>query len=126
MAAKHSCRLSKKKIKSLLEFLTFIKGLHPQNRKVALKYVNDDGINFISESIYNALYNSNCTSLLSKRKLRQIVKTLKPNANLYKQLSCKALSSDVKRKKIIQTSTGLPLLFTAILPFLSSLLISKR
>ena len=96
----------------------FIKGLHPHNRKIASKYVNDDGMNFISESIYNTLYNSNCTSLISKRKLRQIVKTLKPKANLYKQLSYKALSSDVKRKKIIQTGTELPLLFTAFLPFL--------
>ena len=126
MAPKEKCKLSKTKIKKLLEFLSFIKGLNKNNRKIALKYASEDGLDFISESIFNTLYNSDCTSLLSKKKFKKLVKTLKPHAHMYKQLSQKNLPSAKKRTKIIQSGTGLPLLLSAIIPFLSSLLLTKK
>ena len=125
MTLRSKCKISRKKIRDLLKFLKFINSFKKNNHKVALQFLSDDGLDYISESIYNVLYNPDCTSSLPKAKLRNLIRTLSPQSNLYKKVSKKNLSTKTRRKNLIQSGSGISLLLSTVVPFLTSLLLSK-
>ena len=126
MASKHKCVISQKKIQRILLLFKLLSNLNKTNRETVLKFINDEGIEYISECIFNVLYNSDCTSPLSKSRQNKLVRSLKPQSHLYKKLSQKKYPISLKRKKIIQSGAGISLLLSAVIPFLTSLLLPKR
>ena len=99
MTLRSKCKISRKKIRDLLKFLKFINSFKKNNHKVALQFLSDDGLDYISESIYNVLYNPDCTSSLPKAKLRNLIRTLRPQSNLYKKVSKKEFVYNTKTQK---------------------------
>ena len=121
MALKYKCAISRKKIKNILLLFKFLTNLNKTNQETALKFLSNDGIEYVSEGIYNILYNPDCTSCLPKSKQKKIIKTLKPKAKYYQKLSRKKHSVISKRKQILQSGGGLSLLLSTAIPFLASL-----
>lgn len=125
MVASRKCALPKKKVKKILSFFKLISNLNNSNRKIALQYVNDEGLEYICESVFNILYNPDCTSNLSKNKKIKLIKTLKPKSANYQRIGTKKYPLSSKRVKIIQSGSGLSLLLSTAIPFLASLLMPK-
>ena len=59
----NSKKLSLSKIKKLLVLFKYIIVQKSGNKNTVLRYLNDESINDISESIYNLLYNEKLNSL---------------------------------------------------------------
>ena len=59
-------KLSSKQISSLIELFKHISSQKGEEKITALKYIDDKGVNIISESIYNLLYNENLNDILTK------------------------------------------------------------
>ena len=126
MALRHKGSISRKRIKDILILFKFLSHLNKTNKEIAIKFLSNEGIDFLSEGIYNILYNVDCTSSLSKCKQKQLIKALQPKKKLYQQLSLRKGSILSKKKKILQTGTGLPLLLSTAIPFLANLLLPKK
>ena len=126
MSGKSKCRLSKKKAERVLDLLKYLTSLKKSRQETAIKFISDEGLEYISETIFNILYNPDCTSLLSKSKKSKLIKTLKPNSFTFRNISNKQYPITTKRKKITQFGSGIPLLLSAAIPFLVSLLTPKK
>ena len=125
MTVKHKCNISQQKIKTILNIFKYLTSLSKKNKRTALNFLSEEGIEYISEAIYNVLYNPDCTSSLSSTQKKKLIKTIKPKSELFKKLSRKKYSISSKRKLITQAGTGLSLLLSTVVPFLTSLLLPK-
>ena len=99
MSGKSKCRLSKKKAERVLDLLKYLTSLKKSRQETAIKFISDEGLEYISETIFNILYNPDCTSLLSKSKKSKLIKTLKPNSFTFRNISNKQYPITTKRKK---------------------------
>ena len=91
-------KLTLPKIEKLISLFKYIISQKPGNKSVALKYLNSESVDIISEAIYNLLYNEKLNSLLStsqKRKLRRIIK---PNIKSFEDVSKKKVPLKKKTK----------------------------
>ena len=126
MATKTKCKISRQKARKVLELLNFLTKLNKNNQETALKFLNNEGLDYISETIFNILYNPDCTSNLTKSKRSRLVNTLKPSSHILRKISSKNYPIVSKQKKIIQSGSGISLLLSAAIPFLISLLSPKK
>ena len=74
-----------------------------QNTNLALKFLNDECIDYISEAIYNLLYNENVKNSMKKRQKNKIIKTIKPNLQNFEVIARKHLPITKIKNKIIQS-----------------------
>ena len=125
MSVKHKCNISQQKIKTILNIFKYLTSINKKYKNTALNFLSEQGIEYISEAIYNVLYNPDCTSSLSSTQKKKLIKTIKPKSELFKKLSRKKYSISSKRKLITQSGTGLSLLLSTVVPFLTSLLLPK-
>ena len=125
-ATKTKCKISRLKALKVLELLKFLTKLNKNNRETALKFLNNEGLDYISETIFNILYNPDCTSNLTKSKRSRLVNTLKPSSHILRKISNKNYPIVSKQKKIVQSGSGISLLLSAAIPFLISLLSPKK
>ena len=58
-------KIAPKKIQSILTLFKYLIDQKKENKKIALQFLHDEGINYISELIYNLLYNESLKNLLS-------------------------------------------------------------
>ena len=59
--------ISQKKIQNILSLFKYLCSQKNQNANIALKFLNDESIDYISEAIYNLLYNENLKTVISKK-----------------------------------------------------------
>ena len=90
-----------------------------------LKYLDERGIDNISESIYNLLYNENLNHILTKSQKSKLVKTIKSNLSNFENIARKKIPSKIRKRKIIQSGTGIGTILLTLLPVISSLLFKK-
>ena len=79
-------KLSVKQTNELLSLFKHIVSQKRENKSTALKHLNDDGINIISESIYNLLYNPDLNQLLSNPQRRKLKSIINPNVRQYEDI----------------------------------------
>ena len=118
-------KLTLPKIEKLISLFKYIISQKPGNKSVALKYLNSESVDIISEAIYNLLYNEKLNSLLStsqKRKLRRIIK---PNIKSFEDVSKKKVPLKKRQNKLIQQGGGIGTILLTLIPILSSFLSRK-
>ena len=126
MAVKHKCKLTKRKARKVLNLIKFICTLKKTRQEVAIKYLNDEGVDYVCETIFNILYNPQCTNVLSSNKKTRLIKKLRPHSSTFQSLANKKYPLVSKRQKILQSGSGLSLLLSAAIPFLASLLLPRK
>ena len=95
---------AKEKILSKLALLNVLKKSPPNVRCQLINFLNSQGIQVLSESIFNVLFNE---APLTKNQKRKIRKQCSNDKNLLKQISKKRGSFKKKRKLLKQTGNGL-------------------
>ena len=125
MATKNKCNISRQKARRVLELLKFLTKLNKNNQETALKFFNNEGLDYISETIFNILYNPDCTLTLTKSKRSGVVNILKPRCHILRKFK-KNYPIVSKQKKIVQSGSGISLLLSAAILFLISLLSPKN
>ena len=126
MAKHNRVQIPRKKIDTILELLRYLTKVKKKDQPIAFRYLNDEGLDHISETIYNILYNPECISKLTKSKKKKLIQNLRPNSLILKKLSSKKYPIISKRKKNLQSGSGISLLLSAAIPFLASLLLPKK
>ena len=119
-------KLTPKKINDLLRLFKHISSQKGEAKINVLKYLDDGGVDNISESIYNLLYNENLNQILTKRQKRKLVKTIKQNSNNFENIEKKRISTKIRKRKIIQSGSGIGTILLTLLPVISSLLFKKN
>ena len=118
-------KLSKSKIKNLLLLFKYVISQKSGNKLACLRYLDDNSIDSISESIYNLLFNEKLNLVLSSLQKRKLKKIIKPNIQNFEIISKKKIPIRKRRSKIIQQGSGIATILLTLLPMLSSLLIKK-
>ena len=117
--------LSVGKIKELLILFKYIVSQKSGNKGIAFKYLNDNSIDIISESIYNLLYNEKLNLTLSQSQKSKLKHIIKPNVRSFEDISKKKVPIKQRRNKIIQNGSGIGTILLTLIPILSSFL-AKR
>jgi len=118
-------KLTPKKINDLLRLFKYILAQKGEAKIDVLKYLDERGIDNISESIYNLLYNENLNHILTKSQKSKLVKTIKSNLSNFENIARKKIPSKIRKRKIIQSGTGIGTILLTLLPVISSLLFKK-
>ena len=118
-------KLTPKKINDLLRLFKYILSQKREGKIEALRYLDDKGVDNISESIYNLLYNENLNRILTKRQKSKLVKTIKSNLKFFEDIARKKIPSKIRKRKIIQSGSGIGTILLTLLPVISSLLFKK-
>ena len=118
-------KLTPKKINDLLRLFKYILGQKGEAKIDVLKYLDERGMVNISESIYNLLYNENLNHILTKSQKSKLVKTIKSNLSNFENIARKKIPSKIRKRKIIQSGTGIGTILLTLLPVISSLLFKK-
>ena len=116
---------SKKNISKILSLFKFLTNINSNNRDFILKYLNDDAVNLISESIHNLLYNKSCKNLIPINKQKYLIKKIKCDKAAYETIARRPCSVNSRRKKIVQVGGGIGVILSTLIPILTSLLIPK-
>ena len=95
------------------------------NKNTVLRYLNDESINDISESIHNLLYNEKLNSLFSRLQKTKLKRIIKHNVKSFEDISRKKVPIIKRRKKIIQHGKGIGTILLTLIPILSSFLAKK-
>ena len=101
---------------SKLALFTTLKKCSPQVRGRLIQFLNSEGIQVVSELVYNVLFNDSPLTKAQKRKIRK--EYLKDKSSL-KVISKKRASFKRKRKLLKQTGSGLGTLLGIGLSLLS-------
>ena len=118
-------KLSVKQTNELLSLFKHIVSQKRENKSTALKHLNDDGINIISEAIYNLLYNPDLNRLLSNPQRKKLKSIINPNVRHFEDIAKKKIPTSKRRHKIIQSGSGIGAILMTLLPILSSFLLKK-
>ena len=118
-------KLTPKKINDLLRLFKYILAQKGEAKIDVLKYLDERGIDNISESIYNLLYNENLNHILTKSQKSKLVKTIKSNLSNFENIARKKIPSKIRKRKIIQSGTGIGTILLTLLPVISSLLFKQ-
>ena len=121
----NSKKLSLSKIKKLLVLFKYIIVQKSGNKNTVLRYLNDESINDISESIHNLLYNEKLNSLFSRLQKTKLKRIIKHNVKSFEDISRKKVPIIKRRKKIIQHGKGIGTILLTLIPILSSFLAKK-
>ena len=118
-------KLTPKKINDLLRLFKYILAQKGEAKIDFLKYLDERGIDNISESIYNLLYNENLNHILTKSQKSKLVKTIKSNLSNFENIARKKIPAKIRKRKIIQSGSGVGTILLTLLPVISSLLFKK-
>ena len=118
-------KLSLGKIKKLLMLFRYIVSQKSGNKSIALKYLDDESIDSISESISNLLYNEQLNLIFSKPQKRNLQRVIKHNVRSFEDISKKKLPIRKRRTKIIQNGSGIATILLTLIPILTSFLARK-
>ena len=121
----NSKKLALSKIKKLLILFKYIITQKSENENTVLKYLNDESINDISESIYNLLYNEKLNSLFSRPQKTKLKRIIKHNVKSFEDISRKKVPINKRKTKIIQHGKGIGTILLTLIPILSSFLAKK-
>ena len=122
----NSKKLSISKIKKLLTLFKFIVSQRSDNKTTALSFLDENSINDISESIYNILYNEKLNLNLSKARKAKLKKIIKPNSQIFEDISKRNIPVKRRHTKIIQQGTGIGTILLTLIPVLTSLLTKRK
>ena len=103
----NSKKLSLSKIKKLLVLFKYIIVQKSGNKNTVLRYLNDESINDISESIHNLLYNEKLNSLFSRLQKTKLKRIIKHNVKSFEDISRKKVPIIKRRKKLFNTEKEL-------------------
>ena len=103
----NSKKLSLSKIKKLLVLFKYIIVQKSGNKNTVLRYLNDESINDISESIHNLLYNEKLNSLFSRPQKTKLKRIIKHNVKSFEDISRKKVPIIKRRKKLFNTEKEL-------------------
>ena len=95
---------AKEKVLSKLALLNVLKKSSPNVRCQLINFLNSQGIQVLSEAIFNVLFNEAPLTKIQKRRIR---KQCSNDKKLLKQISKKRSSFKKKRKLLKQTGKGL-------------------
>ena len=121
----NSKKLSLSKIKKLLVLFKYIIVQKSGNKNTVLRYLNDESINDISESIHNLLYNEKLNSLFSRHQKTKLKRIIKHNVKSFEDISRKKVPINKRKTKIIQHGKGIGTILLTLIPILSSFLAKK-
>ena len=121
----NSKKLPLSKIKKLLILFKYIITQKSGNKNTVLKYLNDESINDISESIYNLLYNEKLNSLFSRPQKTKLKRIIKHNVKSFEDISRKKVPINKRKTKIIQHGKGIGTILLTLIPILLSFLAKK-
>ena len=93
---------SKEKNLSKLALINILKKSPPKIRCQLMDYLNSQGLQVVSESIFNVLFNQ---APLSKSQKRRIIKQCSKDKNMLKEIS-KKRGSLKKKRKLLKQSGG--------------------
>ena len=116
----NSKELPLSKIKKLLILFKYIITQKSGKKITVLKYLNDESINDISESIYNLLYNEKLNSLFSRPQKTKLKRIIKHNVKSFEDISRKKVPINKRKTKIIQHGKGIGTVLLTLIPILSS------
>ena len=120
-----SKKLSLGKIKKLLMLFRYIVSQKSGNKSIALKYLDDESIDSISESISNLLYNEQLNLIFSKPQKRKLQRVIKHNVRSFEDISKKKIPLKKRKTKIIQHGNGIGTILLTLIPILTSFLARK-
>ena len=98
-----------------------LKSCKPQTRMHIISFLNDKGIEVLSESVYNTIFNDLC---LSKSKKKKLCKTYKEK--IFKAIGKKNNSIKRRRSLLIQHGDSLGLLLSIASNLLSELIFGHQ
>ena len=113
---------STKKNLRKVELLRVLKKFDSSELKLLLSLFNEEGINFICETISNVFFNARAK--IKKKSRKNLCKTFKDCSKIIKRVSNKSISAE-KRRKILngkQVGSNLSMILNVALPLISSLL----
>ena len=122
---KQTKSISVKKIQNILNLFKFLTSQKKQNFNSALSFLDTDSIEHISETIYNLLYNEKLKKSMTSKQKNKIVKSIKPNLKSFEYIAKKHFPVSNRKKKILQSGTGLGLILSRLIPLISSFLLKK-
>ena len=120
-----SKKLTSKRLKDLIELFGHILSQRRKEKINVLKYLDDKGIDNISETIYNILYNEDLNKILSKRQKNKLINAIKPNVSTFESIAKRNTPIKRRKHKIIQSGSGIGTILLTLLPVISSLLFKK-
>ena len=118
-------KLSLGKIKELINLFKYIVTQKPGYKGTVFKYLDDQSINNISESIYNLLYTEKLNLTLSKPQKSKIKKIIKTSPRSFEEISKKKTPLRKRRNKITQNGSGIGTILLTLIPILTSFLTKK-
>ena len=119
-------KLTSKQISNLIELFKHISSQKGEEKITALKYLDDKGVDIISESIYNLLYNENLNDILTKNQKRQLIKIIGPNLYDFETIAKRNISGIRRKNKIIKFGSGIGTILLSLIPVISSLFLKKN
>jgi hypothetical protein len=122
---KRTKSISTKKIQNILNLFKFLTTQKKQNLSSALSFLDADSIEHISETIYNLLYNEKLKKSMTSKQKNKIVRSIKPNLKSFEYIAKKHFPVSNRKKKILQSGSGLGLILSALIPLIGSLLLKK-
>lgn len=112
--------MKRKNLRQVYAFLRVIKKLPPDDRKIILRYLNDNGCDIIYETIHNSLWN---TGVPQQKRLR-LKKLLIGEKNTLRMLGKATKNTPKKQSKLIQAGgSTLSTILETVLPILAAILI---
>lgn len=115
-------RKSLSKGKKSLPLLRILKRLKPFEKSVIINYLNDEGIEILSNFVYNSLYHIRL-SKSSKSKLKRRLKFSKKDLLCIADPNCNLEERKKRIKK--QSGSGIGILLSALLPTLATIIGNK-
>lgn len=101
--------ISQKNIQNILYYLNIYVHKKNQNANLALKFLNDETIDDISEEIHNLLYNENLKAVISKKQKNKILKIIQPNSKNLKLFQRDIFQLLKEKIKLFKQDLGLEL-----------------
>lgn len=108
------------KSKKSLDLLRIVKKLKINEREQLIGYLNDNGIDALSECVYNIVCDG--SNKLSKGALRKLKRGLVNNKQNLRVIGDKSISMKRRKKALLQEGGSLGLILSAAIPLLTSLI----
>ena len=102
--------------------LKVLKSQTPEIRVEIIQYLNDSGINVLSEAIYNTLFNPN---RLSRKHIKMLKSQYLDQEKSLRKASKKSNNIKTRKKAIVQNGKGIGALLGVAASLLSSLILHK-
>ena len=116
-------KMPNKKHLAKYALINSLKSCNPETRVHIISFLNDKGIEALSESVYNTIFNDLCLSKAEKKKLR---KSYKEKEKIFQAIGKKNNSIKRRRTLLIQHGGSLGLLLSIAANLLSGLIFGHQ